>query len=231
MDHGKRFRCEAAMQIYSHRGYHVEVPENTLDAFARAVAMRVDGIETDLRLSADNQVVLFHDRLVGQDQEVSDLTRAELSRIVGYDVPTLEEAVGRFADVTWMLEIKAPATLTQTLEVVRKYAGTRRFQITSFSHPTVVAARRELDVECGLLVSHRPIELLSEPLGWDPQRTGIGMIVWKYELLDAAILEQARALGLKSFVYSVYTPADHRHCIELGLDGVISDRPEFLQPA
>jgi len=217
------------MQIYSHRGYHVEVPENTLDAFARAVAMRVDGIETDLRLSADSQVVLFHDRLVGHDQEVAQLTRAELSQLVGYDVPTLEEAVSRFADVTWMLEIKAPASLTQTLEVVRKYAGTRRFQITSFSHPTVVAARREVDVECGLLVAHRPIDLLAEPIGWDPKRTGIGLLVWKYELVDRELLDQAKQLGFQSFVYSVYTPADHRHCVELGLDGVISDRPEYLQ--
>src|SRR5258708_4377063 len=81
------------MLILSHRGYHETVPENTLEAFEQAVALGVDGIETDIRLSADGLPILFHDRTTSDGRSVAALSRAELSELVGYPVPTLGEAL------------------------------------------------------------------------------------------------------------------------------------------
>jgi glycerophosphoryl diester phosphodiesterase len=52
-------------------------------------------------------------------------------------------------------------------------------------------------------------------------------IVWDYERVDAALIADAAGCGLMSFVYDAVTPSDHRHVAAWGVDGVITDRPEF----
>src|SRR5437016_4540429 len=109
------------MLVLSHRGYHVAAPENTIDAFSAAVAMGVDGIETDIRLSADHLPILFHDRLAPNGVAVASLSRDELSAMVGYQVPTLDTALELFAGVLWNLEIKTPLALEILVQIVKKY--------------------------------------------------------------------------------------------------------------
>jgi glycerophosphoryl diester phosphodiesterase len=67
------------MLVLSHRGVRTHAPENTLAAFEAAIALKVDGIETDIRLSKDGIPILFHDRLTLDGQEVVSMTQAELS--------------------------------------------------------------------------------------------------------------------------------------------------------
>src|SRR5512137_157881 len=119
------------MLILSHRGYHADnIPENTLEAFERAVSLGVDGIETDIRMSADGLPILFHDRLAPGGREVSLLTQAELGRLAGYPVPTLESALEHWPDILWNLEIKTPAALEATAAIVRRYRSSRHFLVT-----------------------------------------------------------------------------------------------------
>lgn len=214
------------MLILSHRGYHQRVPENTVEAFAQAMAMGVDGIETDLRRSADGLLILFHDRHAG-GRDVAEYTRAQLSACVGYKVPTLDEALEHApVDLLWNLEIKSLDVINMALDAIAQYSD-RRLLITSFWHQAVVEVAERCDVPCGLLVGHRPADQLAAPLV-PPRLTGrISAIVWKHEFLDARAVDQARDLGLSNWVYSVHTPRDHQDCVRWGLDGVISDLPEL----
>src|SRR5947209_3766097 len=98
----------ASPLILAHRGFHVHVPENTLDAFSAAADAGVDGIETDIRSDVDGVPILFHDRLARNGSPVNSLTRAELASVVGYPVPTLVEALDWGKDLVWDLEIKTP---------------------------------------------------------------------------------------------------------------------------
>src|SRR5687767_13312877 len=125
------------MRVLAHRGYAADAAQNTLEAFAAALAMGVDGIETDVRLSADGLPVLFHDRIAPDGRPVAELTRKELSRAAGYDVPTLEESLGEFPSVLWMVEMKAPAAAAQAAAVLARYAASRALMVTSFHHALV----------------------------------------------------------------------------------------------
>jgi glycerophosphoryl diester phosphodiesterase len=58
------------MLVISHRGYHKNVPENTLDAFQATPSLGVDGIETDVRLSRDGELILCHDRVSPDSRKV-----------------------------------------------------------------------------------------------------------------------------------------------------------------
>ena len=55
-------------------------------------------------------------------------------------------------------------------------------------------------------------------------------VVWDYEVLDPKLLTETTAREIRNFVYGPETPQEHRRCIDLKLDGVITDHPEFLLP-
>jgi glycerophosphoryl diester phosphodiesterase len=229
------------MLALAHRGRHAGCPENTLLAFEAAVAHGADGIETDVRLSRDGLPVLFHDRLTPDGREVAALTAAELSAAAGYAVPTLDQALERFPDIFWNLEIKSPAAVPITLERIDRLQKRGRpgaggsgghgglFLISSFWHPAVQPFTRFAGVECGLLLACRP-ESFDAFACLFPRDGSIRTVVWSYETLDPALLEQGRALGFRSYVYGVESEEEHRHCAELPLAGVITDHLDRLRP-
>jgi glycerophosphoryl diester phosphodiesterase len=224
------------MLILSHRGYHQQHPENTLAAFAAAVAMGVDGIETDLRLSADGQVVLCHDRLAANHRRIGELTRQELSALAGYDVPTAEMALEAFPGVLWNLEIKTPEVVPAALALIETFGPSHQLLVTSFWHNVVFEVAARSEVECGLLVCHRTADAEQgfQPFGLacsDRQTMAdnrITSLVWNFEFLDEAAIQQGWQAGFRNYCYGVGTPEEHRRCRELGLDGVITDRPEWM---
>jgi glycerophosphoryl diester phosphodiesterase len=215
------------MLILAHRGYHASVPENTLEAFAQTLDLGADGIETDIRLSADGLPILFHDRSTSDGRSVAGLSRAQLSERVGYAVPTLEEALEEFDDVTWDLEIKTVAAAAPVLSILSRRPSVERLLVTSFWHPVLERFARELGVDCGLVIAHRPLDQnlpLSLPLGQDNFKT----LVWDFETLDPLLIQRLAAADVRHYVYGVQTLAEHKALAAYGVDGVITDHPEFL---
>jgi glycerophosphoryl diester phosphodiesterase len=215
------------MLTIAHRGYHAQLPENTLESFDAAVDLRCDGIETDIRLDADGLPVLIHDRVLPDGTEVAALSRPQLAHRLGHEVPTLDEALARHADVLWLLEIKTPAATPATIDIVRRFLPSRRMLVISFWHTVAAEVARQVPVECGVLVCHRPLDVAALHPTWRPGSGGVGTIVWNYEFLDAAALETARTRGLRNFVYGVGPPVDHQQCRAWAADAVITDYPNY----
>jgi glycerophosphoryl diester phosphodiesterase len=219
------------MQILSHRGYHLHDPENSLASFQSAMALGVDGIETDVRLTADQALVLFHDHLTADGRDVATLTHRELNIAAGHSVPTLDEALhlecDRRTEFLWNLEIKAPAAADGLLELVQRHRANWRFLITSFCHPVIDTVSRRCGVECGLLLAHRPVDFKEWP-DWVPRSPRISTLVWYSETVDAELLNNSRQCGFRNFVYGPQTPIEHQRLAEMEVDGIITDTPEFL---
>lgn len=220
------------MLVLSHRGYHVNHPENSLDAFGAAIAMGVDGIETDIRLTADGVPILYHDHLAPDGRPIEDLKHADLESLVKFPVPTVGQAldlpVPDPQNFLWNLEIKTPAAIEQTMAAVKDYAMRRRMLITSFWHPLIAEISRRAEVECGLLVCHRPVDMTARP-DWVPTHSRVTSIVWYWEFADPALIAQSAACGFRNFVYGATTRAEHARLAVWKLDGVITDRPEYLR--
>jgi glycerophosphoryl diester phosphodiesterase len=219
----------------SHRGHHLSCPENTLAAFAAARAAGADGVETDVRLSADGRPVLFHDRIAPGGHPVAELTVRDLAAAAGYPVPTLDEALAEGGGLMWDVEIKDPAAAAAAGEAIGRFAASRRILVSSFWHSVVPPLSALPGVEGGLLLGGRPIDgqgslaALAAVLGGPAER--LRTVVWYYELLDAELLAEAAAAGWRSWVYGVLTPGEHRRCRELaaaGLEAVITDRVDLL---
>ena len=196
-----------------------------MEAFEQAVAMGVDGIETDIRLSADGKAILFHDRVSRDGREVAGLSRQELSDVSGYSVPTVEEALEAIPDVLWNLEIKSPDCVEITKAIVNRFAASRQILITSFWHDIVEEFRNSTTVECGILVAQRPFNdvAMRQLL---PDR--IETIVWDFNILDPNLIRSAREHGIRNLVYGARTVNEHLHLSETGVDGIITDHPDFV---
>lgn len=151
---------------YAHRGLHGNgVPENSLSAFELACRAGY-GIELDIQLSKDGEVMVFHDgalkRMTGVDKDLCELTAAELSelRLAGteHKIPTLREVLALVdGRVPLLVELKG-GTLDTTLcgkayEILKDYKGS--FCLESFN-PWLVKGIKELmpDRFCGLLYSN-----------------------------------------------------------------------------
>lgn len=153
---------------YAHRGLHGEVgeepfaAENSLTAFSRAVE-RGFGIELDVHVSRDGEVVVFHDdtlkRVTGKCGRVKDMTLAELRELslsgTADTIPTLKEVLGLVGGrVPLLIEIKETgfdhSISEATAQILKDYKG--EFIVESFSPLAFGAIRREIPgTPCGFL--------------------------------------------------------------------------------
>lgn len=216
------------MLIISHRGYEGPGWENTLDAFQRAVDLGVDGIETDLRLSADGQVVLYHDRLTPAGSKIAQLERGDLDRQVGFPVPGLEEALDVWHDQFWILEIKTPGVLEALIATLRHYRKKHRFLIVSFWHGLIDEIRGRIDVDCGLSLRHRPLDLTALQAVRQKRGGSLETLLWDYEFMDLALVQQAGNQGWQGLIYGPETRPEHQECCGLPIQGIITDHPHIL---
>lgn len=97
----------------SHRGYKEQAVENTYEAFKAAVNMGFTALETDLRITKDNQIVLIHDhtlkRLSNDRRSVTNLSRSQLEEIRfrdGGQPLFFDQFIKEFSGCTWTFDIK-----------------------------------------------------------------------------------------------------------------------------
>ena len=215
------------MLLLAHRGYHADVPENTMAAFEAALRLGSDRIETDVRLSRDGLSAITHDRRTPRLRAIVELTRREIESDVGHPVPLLDEALDAFPDLLWNVEIKNPEALPAAMRVLKQFQRRRRLLVTSFRHDVVMQRAGELEADCGLLLADRPLEVGAVMAGCAAQPR-IRAIVWDFNIIDDAVLQQVSAAGWGNYVYGAVTPAEHRHCATLGLAGLITDYPQYI---
>ena len=136
--------------IIAHRGASAEAPENTLAAFRRALALKVDGIELDVHVTRDGVPVVFHDdslrRLTGVRAQIGRKTWRELQllRVLG------TERIPRLVDVLRLtrgraivqIELKAGTSVAPVVWAIIAARATESVILASFFPGLIRAARR-----------------------------------------------------------------------------------------
>jgi glycerophosphoryl diester phosphodiesterase len=232
------------IEIWAHRGASKAAPENTVPAFESAIAAGADGIEFDVQLSRDGQVVVIHDETLPRTTDgtgaVGDHTLAELRALdasagrdgwAGVRIPTLAEVLALLAPTTLRADIELknsevpyPGLEEKVLAEVAAAGMVERTMYSSFSGESV---RRMAGLapaaEVGLIYSRplaRPLRLAAG-LGASaihPDRRLVGGRGW----VDRA---HARHLAVRPWVLN--TAERIEKAILLGLDGVFTDLPEM----
>lgn len=245
-------------RVYAHRGACAELPENTLPAFARALALGCDALETDVHLTCDGHVVVHHDatglRTAGERRPIAAASLAELRRwdagrgLVlrgvpqagrGFTVPTLDELLDACREVPLNVDIKAPgpAAVARVIDVVRAHDAMDRVTLTSVSDATCRAiARAGYPGPIGLGRDQALVAVFA-PLPIARRLRGAGsalQIPWRYRGLRfdrPRVIARARALGLRLDYWTVDDPALACAIAARGADGVMTDDPAAVVPA
>lgn len=227
--------------VYAHRGASAEFPENTMEAFARAVELAVDVIETDAHVTRNAQVVLAHDddgrRMANDPRFIRDCTFNEVRRWDvgrGCRVPSLDEVLRAFPTMRFNIDAKEPdlAAVDRIMEVVRGAGAEDRVQLSSFYAKNLRRIRaRGWRGGTGLGRSE-VIRLLAQP-GYRPagDLAQVPVQLGPLRFDRPSFLEKAHRLGLRVDFWVVNDPAVAARLCALGADGIMTDDPARIVPA
>lgn len=228
----------------AHRGASAYAPENTLAAVRIAVDSGCDLVEVDVQRTGDGALVLLHDtdlaRTAGVARSVADLTLAELQRLdvgawfspayAGERVPTLDELLDLLepSRTGLLLEIKRPdlhpGIAVDVARVLRDRAlPLDRVIVQSFDHRVMRQFHRYApELTVGLL-GHPPVRRLRDLARW------AAYVNPRHRRASSPYVAAIHAAGMRSMVWTVDKDADLHRALALGVDGVISNRPDALQ--
>ncbi|TFC41995.1 glycerophosphodiester phosphodiesterase [Cryobacterium sp. TMT1-21] len=235
-----RFLDGASPRVFAHRGLALDAPENTLLAFAHALAAGATHIETDVRATDDGIAVISHDAdfvIPGTRIRVDSLTMAELHRINrghGQSFSSLGEGLDAFPDARFNIDVKSEAAIEATAFAVRDANATGRVLITSFSEDR---RRRTAALLPGVATSPSASIVASAfaaaelGLGASLRRSLHGFTAVQVpetvrflRILTPRFIRAVHAAGVEVHVWTVNDPADMSRLLDLGIEGLVTDR-------
>ena len=227
---------------FAHRGGAEEHPENSLAAFAHAVSLGYRYLETDVHLTADGVILAFHDdsldRVTDRSGVISECTAAEVAqaRISGVEhIPTLDELFDTFPDTCINIDPKDDRVVGPLVETIQRHEALSRICIGSFSGRRLTQCRRLLGP--GLCTSAGPLDTARfrlASLGLAPTPTGINCLQVPVRqsgipVVDRRFVNHAHERGLQVHVWTIDEPNDMHRLLDLGVDGLMTDRPSTLR--
>lgn len=223
---------------WAHRGGASDVPENTMPAFEHAVGLGYRYVETDVQVTADGVLVAFHDndltRTCGRPGRISDLPWNEVrtARVAGVaPIPLLEDMLGAWPDLRVNIDCKSTAAVPALVSAVRRTGAIDRVCLAAFSDTRLRRLRSLLGDR--LCTSLGPAGIAALRFGRlrGTAATAAQVPVRQAGLMitDARLVERAHRLGLHVHVWTIDDPAEMNRLLDLGVDGIMTDRPGVLR--
>lgn len=227
---------------FAHRGGALEAEENTMPAFARAVSLGYRFVETDVQATRDGVAVILHDedlrRMTGRPGRVAAMDWSDLAPVRthgGNSIPRLDEVFDAWPRLRLNLDVKSDAAVAPMVEAIRRAGALERVCVGSFAPGRTAGLRAALGPE----------------LAWSPARAGV-LRVWlagwglplaeprcaalqvptQYRgipVVTRRLVRAAHARGLQVHVWTVDDAAAMEWLLDLGVDGLMSDRPNLLR--
>ena len=239
---------------FSHRGGRLRWPENTLLAFRQSAELGYRYFETDLHLSADGVLMVFHDdtldRITDGSGPIGDYTASELKRFdaafrfgsdrgwpyrrQGVTIPTLEEVMTAFPHASFTLELKQAGLGDPLVQLIEQHDLWHRVMVGGYADEWVKEVRR---LSGGRVpTSSGRHETL---LFWLASRVGVGLPIRADALqvpvtnngltvVDRRFIKAAHQAGKQVHVWTINDPPEMHRLLDLGVDGLMSDVPDVL---
>ncbi len=224
------------MIVTGHRGVMGSEPENTLRSFRRAVEYGCDEIELDLRVTADDELIVLHDATVERTTNgtgpVEELTFDELRKLdagLGEQVPTWAETIAA-AGVRIQAEVKAARAVPLLVESLQADpALAARTMVTSSNAEILLAVRRAMpSATTGLIFGRTPE--VADVLALTRAAEATWALCGIAGLTVEGVAELHR-VGLDVTAWPVPDAAVFARAVELGVDGITTDHPDRLMAA
>ena len=236
-------------KILAHRGANKHAPQNTIPAFLKAIELGADGVENDVHLTKDGELVICHNYTIDETSDgkgnISDYTLEELKKFdfgsyfspnfAGTKIPTLHEFL-EIADPFSIInvEIKSPKSgekdiVRKTIACVKAHHLFDRLIISSFD-PRLLVEAKEIDpnTRTGFLYSpDSPVieQVYDDPIAYAKQihADALHPLI---AYVDEDYLDDCHKSGIIVNPWTVNLEEAMRLCSEWGSDGIITDTPD-----
>lgn len=231
----------SSMQVIAHRGNSAACHENTMAAFARAVADGADGIEFDVRLTRDKQWVVHHDADITLDDRRVPIRSVSLAEVTTARIGPQREPIPRLDDfLLWardqrvglVFDIKDREGIPELVAAVER-AGIPNPSLYSSFHRVVLKELESLQPGWprGLIVGDPRSGLarrflIGSILRWSSRHRLTSLHIEEHWVVPSA-LDKMRAAGFRLAVWTVDDPIRITMLAAFGIDGVITNRPDL----
>lgn len=225
------------MKIYGHRGSMGNYPQNTLLSFKKAIEQGADGIEIDVHLSKDGEVVIIHDEAVDRTTNgsgyVKDFSLAELKKFdagQGEQIPTLKELYQLLSGTGLELNIELKTYLIdykgieeKVLALTKAYGEGRKVVYSSFHLPSILRVKR-LDDSANIAWLLEGMPFLPHPADYI-QMLGLEALHLSRDMMLSKP-EHYKDVYNRIRVWTVNDEADMDALHKLGVEAIVSDFPD-----
>jgi glycerophosphoryl diester phosphodiesterase len=227
---------------FAHRGGAGDWPENTMPAFEGAVELGYRWVETDAHVTADGVCLAFHDerldRVTDREGLIAELSYREVrqARVGGREpIPLLEDLLGTFTQLRVNIDPKHDGAVDALAAVIERTGATDRVCIGSFSDDRIARLQRRLGAALCTSLGPKAVAKLrggSFGLPTGSLEGACAQVPHKVRgvtVTDRRFVARAHALGLQVHVWTIDDPDEMHHLLDLGVDGIMTDRPAVLR--
>jgi glycerophosphoryl diester phosphodiesterase len=242
---------------FAHRGGAEDAPENTLEAFAAAVALGYRYLETDVHLTRDGVLVAFHDerldRVTDQCGRIADLGIAEVEaadagyrfspdagrtfpfRARGVRVPRLEALLARWPECRVNVDPKSDSCVAPLVELIDRAGAWDRVCVGSFSDRRLARVRRQSRGRACTSMGPRAVAVARATtvagrmlrLGADCVQVPLRQ--GRIPIVTRRFVRAAHRARLPVHVWTVDDEPTMQRLLDLGVDGIMTNRPRLLR--
>lgn len=214
-----------------HRGAKGYVAENTLASFQKALELKVDGIELDVHLSSDVEIMVIHDETINRTTNgkgfVKNFTSVELKQ---FGIPTLKEVLDVINQECFVnIEIKDAKTTKLVVELIQNYLSKKhwnieKFIVSSFDW-TVLKEISQLNstIKIGVLTEDN----IDDAVIFAKEIKAFSINLY-FKLLTIDIVERIQKEEFQIHTWTVNSSEDITFVKSLNVDGIISDFPDKI---
>lgn len=226
---------------FAHRGDSEAAPENTAAAFESAVAQGFQYLETDVHCTRDGVLLAFHDdrldRVTSDRGRIAALDYSVIARarVHGREpIPLLEELLAAFPLTRFNIDPKSDKAVEPLIEVIRKTRAQERVCIGSFSDKRLRHIRAALPGICTSMATFETTRARLASIGVPTgalQAACAQVPVWwnGIKVVDHRFIRAMKARGLHTHVWTVNQREEMNRLLDLGVEGLMSDRPAVLK--
>ena len=238
-----------------HRGASFDAPENTVASAKLAWERGADGVEVDVYLSQDNEVVVIHDkttkRTTSSDLEVSKTDLAELTALdaglwkdkkwEGVKIPSLTQildSASKDSSAYLVIEIKSGHEIIPALQrtIAKSCFPHRRIRFISFNWGVIQEIKTVFpDIDALWLSGFKKddqgeYQPSAETLIQRAKEAGAdGLDVSHVGVVNESFVKKIHESGLKLWIYTVNDPKRAKELVDFGVDSITTDRPGWLK--
>ncbi|MGH7889016.1 MAG: glycerophosphodiester phosphodiesterase [Thermodesulfobacteriota bacterium] len=215
----------------AHRGASAYEPENTLRSFRRAIDMGAEMMELDVRLSSDGHLVIIHDKRVDRTTNgkglVRDMTLGDLKKLdagKGEKIPTFEEVVDLAkGKIKLVVELKDQGTEEKVIKLVKENGLIDDVFLVSFHCDSVKRVKGlEPRIRTGLIM------LFSFNTAAKGRECHVDAVAPSHYFITRGMVESVHRSGMYLFTWTVDDPKKAKKLKEMGVDGIVTNKPDLI---